>query len=84
MADPLYGRKIFAAFFAAQVRARTNGTPIKIHIFGDSKVAGVGVSDGYRLDQLLAEYASRVGYPVIVTYEGFGGQNSYPVGQQRG
>jgi hypothetical protein len=77
MADPLYGRENLAAFFAAQVRARANGTPIKIHIFGDSKVAGIGVTDGYRLDQLLAEYASRVGYPVIVTYEGFGGQNSY-------
>ncbi len=77
MSSALYGRDNLAAFFAAQVRARTNGTPIKIHVFGDSKVAGIGVADGYRIDQLLAEYASRVGYPVIVTYEGFGGQNSF-------
>lgn len=75
MADPLYGRENLAAFFAAQVRARTNGTPIRIHIFGDSKVAGIGVTDGYRLDQLLMSAAN--GYPIVVTYEGFGGQNSY-------
>lgn len=75
MADPLFGRENLAAFFAAQVRARTNGTPIKIHIFGDSKVSGVGVADGYRLDQLLASATN--GFPTVVTYEGFGGQNSY-------
>lgn len=75
MADPLFGRENLAAFFAAQVRSRTNGTPIKIHIFGDSKVAGVGVTDGYRLDQLLSSASN--GYPIVVTYEGLGGQNSY-------
>lgn len=75
MADPLFGRENLAAFFAAQVRARTNGTPIRIHIFGDSKVAGTGVSDGYRLDQLLMSAAN--GYPIIVTHEGFSGQNSF-------
>lgn len=75
MADPLFGRENLAAFFAAQVRSRTDGTPIKIHVFGDSKVAGVGVTDGYRIDQLISSASN--GYPVIVTYEGFGGQNSF-------
>lgn len=75
MADPLFGRENLAAFYAALVNARTTGQPVKIHIVGDSKVAGVGVSDGYRLDQLLQTASS--GYPVTITYEGFGGQNSY-------
>lgn len=75
MSDILYGRENLAAFFAALVAARAGGQPVSIHIVGDSKVAGYGVSDGYRIDQLLASAA--LGYPVTVTYEGFGGQNSY-------
>lgn len=75
MADPLYGRENLAAFFAAQVRARLTGEPIKIHIVGDSKAARYGVTEGYGLDQLIPSAAN--GYPVAVTYEGFGGQNSY-------
>lgn len=74
-ADALFGRENLAAFFAAQVQAKTDGSPIKIHIVGDSKTAGTGVSDGYRLDQLIAIAAS--GYPVSISYEGFSGQNSY-------
>lgn len=75
MADPLYGRENLAAFYAAQVNARSTGEPIDVHIIGDSKVYGIGVSDGYRLDQLLMGAAN--GYPINVTYEGFGGENSY-------
>lgn len=75
MADILFGRENLAAFFAAQVQARSSGTAINIHIVGDSKVVGTGVSGGYRLDQLLATATS--GYPVSITYEGFGGENSY-------
>lgn len=75
MSDTLFGRENLAAFYAAQVRARDCGEPIRIHIVGDSKVSGVGVSNGYRLDQLLA--AATSGYPVSITYEGFGGENSY-------
>ncbi|MEZ2132455.1 MULTISPECIES: SGNH/GDSL hydrolase family protein [unclassified Sinorhizobium] len=74
-ADPLYGRENLAAFYAAEVRAIKTGTPIKIHIVGDSKVVGNGTTDGFRLDQLLPMAAR--GYPVRVTYEGFGGQNSF-------
>lgn len=75
MLGPLYGRENLAAFFAAQVRARATGEPVVIHIVGDSKVHGDGTTDGYRLDQLLLSAAN--GYPVQITYEGFGGQNSY-------
>lgn len=75
MSDFLYGRENLAAFFAALVTARGGGQPVCIHVVGDSKVAGFGVSDGYRIDQLLASAA--LGYRVSFTYEGFGGQNSY-------
>lgn len=75
MAGPLYGRENMAAFFAALVTARGSGTPIKIHVVGDSKAGGTGTTDGYRIDQLLTN--SLHGYPVQITYEGFGGQNSY-------
>ncbi len=75
MVDPLHGRDNLAAFYAAQVRARDGGAAIKIHIVGDSKVAGVGVQNGYRLDQLLPLTA--IGNPVEVTYSGFSGENSH-------
>lgn len=75
MADALNGRENLAAFYAALVRARLDGTPVKIHIVGDSKVAGNGVSTPYRLDQLLQEAAQ--GYPVQVTFDAWPGQNSY-------
>lgn len=75
MGDPLYGRENMAAFYGALVKARNNGRRINIHIFGDSKVSGVGVTDGYRIDQLLADASN--GYPVTITYEGLGGQNSF-------
>lgn len=75
VADPLYGRENLAAFYGSLVKARATGRRINIHIFGDSKVSGVGVTDGYRLDQLLADASN--GYPVTITYEGLGGQNSF-------
>ncbi|MBB2841476.1 UNVERIFIED_ORG: hypothetical protein GGE64_005259 [Rhizobium etli] len=75
MFDMLFGRENLAAFFAALVASMATGQPVGIHVVGDSKVAGNGVSDGYRIDQLIASAAR--GYPVVVTYEGFGGQNSY-------
>lgn len=75
MAEVLYGRDNLAAFFAAQVRAREGGSAAKIHIVGDSKVAGVGAPNGYRLDQLLPLAA--IGNPVAVTYSGFSGENSH-------
>ncbi|MGM4911424.1 SGNH/GDSL hydrolase family protein [Rhizobium sp. 768_B6_N1_8] len=74
-ADELYGRENLAAFFAAEVRSIKTGEAIKIHIVGDSKVAGNGATDGFRLDQLLKE--SSRGFPVNVTFDGYGGQNSY-------
>ncbi|WP_165410045.1 SGNH/GDSL hydrolase family protein [Rhizobium ruizarguesonis] len=64
-----------AAFYASLVEARSSNRPISIHIEGDSKVAGLGVTDGYRLDQLLIEGAEE--YPLRVSFEGFGGQNSW-------
>ncbi|RFB95233.1 hypothetical protein B5K11_09800 [Rhizobium leguminosarum bv. trifolii] len=75
MFDILFGRENLAAFFAALVSCIATGQPVGIHVVGDSKVAGNGVSDGYRIDQLIASSAR--GYPIVVTYEGFGGQNSY-------
>lgn len=75
MGDALFGRDNLAAFFAAQARAREGGAAIRIHIVGDSKVAGVGVQNGYRLDQLLPLAAN--GNPVEVTYSGFSGENSF-------
>lgn len=75
MLGPLYGRENLAAFFAAQVRARTTGEPVVVHIVGDSKVGNAGqTQDGYRLDQLLTSAAN--GYPVQITYDSIGGQNS--------
>jgi hypothetical protein len=75
MVKTLFGRDNLAAFYAAQVRAREGGVATRIHIVGDSKVAGVGVQNGYRLDQLLPLTAN--GNPVEVTYSGFSGENSY-------
>lgn len=74
MGDALFGRDNLAAFFAAQVRARAAGSSVKIHIVGDSKVAGVGVQDGYRIDQLLPLTSN--GHPIVATYSGFSGENS--------
>jgi lysophospholipase L1-like esterase len=75
MADPLYGRENLAAFYAGLVSSESTGNPVGIHFEGDSKVAGIGVSDGYRLDQLMMRAAN--GYPITTTYEGLGGENSY-------
>lgn len=74
MADSMYGRENMAAFYAAQVRARADGTPVKIHIVGDSKVSGQGVTADYRLDSLLSQASN--GYPVVITHDGYAGQNS--------
>lgn len=71
---PLYGRDNLAAWYASEVLARTNGTTFNVHIVGDSRVC-VYVDAAFRLDQLLI--AASQGYPVQVTYECFGGQNSY-------
>lgn len=75
LCSPLTARENLAAFYSALVDAREHGSPVDIHIVGDSKVAGIGVTDGYRLDQLLAEGGK--GYPLRVTYDGFGRQNSW-------
>ncbi len=75
LCSPLTGRENLAAFYSALVNAREHGTTVDIHIVGDSKVAGVGVTDGYRFDQLIA--AGAKGYPLDVTFDGFGGQNSW-------
>ncbi|MHC2481354.1 SGNH/GDSL hydrolase family protein [Rhizobium leguminosarum] len=75
MGNPLEFRDNLAAFYGAVVRARETGQTINIHIVGDSKVAGTGVSAAYTLDKLLG--AAAKGYPVNVTYDGFGGQNSW-------
>ena len=75
MHDALFGRDNLAAFFAAQLRARSGGAPVKIHIVGDSKVVGVGVQDGYRIDQLLPLTAN--GNQIVVSYSGFSGENSH-------
>lgn len=74
-ADPLFGRENLAAFYAALVNSRAIGSPVLIHLEGDSKVSGVGVTDGYRLDQLITDASN--GYPVTATYDGFGGEGSY-------
>ncbi|OWV62595.1 hypothetical protein ATY75_12285 [Rhizobium sp. N122] len=75
MSDPLYYRDNLAAFYAGLVNARSAGATVNIHFVGDSKVAGIGVSDGYRLDQLMMSASN--GYPVSVSFDGFGGENSY-------
>jgi hypothetical protein len=76
-ARTLQGPENLAAFYAAVVAARDTSRPIRIHIVGDSKVAGsgLGANLNYRLDKILAEASN--GYPVIVTYGGWNGQNSY-------
>jgi hypothetical protein len=73
-ADSLIGRENLAAFFAAQVKARWEGRPIRIHIVGDSKVVGNALTISYHLDSLLPLASN--GYPVIVTASGFGGMNT--------
>ncbi|MGI2035867.1 SGNH/GDSL hydrolase family protein [Rhizobium panacihumi] len=74
IADPLCGRENMAAFYGALVQSRSDGRPVKIHIVGDSKAAGQGVSSEYTLQSLLTEASN--GYPVQVTATGYSAQNS--------